>query len=115
MNSPLADSIPRFLAAAAAQTELAKPQAGPTQTMMVRAEIFDSVGLFNPKLTHRDSADWLLRAREAGVGFLELDDVLVHRRIHDNNMSLNRGQDDAEDLFAIIQQRLARESASSGS
>ena len=56
--------------------------------------------------------DWIVRAKKAGVESIEIDEVLVHRRLHENNLSRFRGEDDVEDLFAIIQSRLAGESAS---
>lgn len=92
-------------------TDTARPQPGPSQTMIARREAFDLVGLFDASMTHRDTQDWIVRAREAGVRFDHIDEVLVHRRIHESNMSRSRGAVDAEDLFAIVQKRLTAKSA----
>ena len=78
---------------------------------VAEGEVFDLVGLFDPNLVHRDTQDWIVRARGAGVRFDHIDEVLVHRRIHENNMSRSRGAADAEDLFAIVQKKLTAKSA----
>lgn len=94
-------------------TAVARPQPGPSQTMMVKRETFSSVGLFDPSISHRDTQDWIVRARAAGVLFDEIDRVLVHRRLHASNLSRSRGAQDADELFAIIQKKLARSSSPS--
>jgi glycosyltransferase involved in cell wall biosynthesis len=83
-------------------TDIAAPQPGTTQTIMVRHTVFESVGLFNPALRHRDTMDWILRSKKAGIKSHRLDEI-VYRRLHQNNRSSSRGKNDAEDLFAIIQ------------
>jgi glycosyltransferase involved in cell wall biosynthesis len=95
-------------------TDMARPQAGPSQTLLARRDVFDRVGLFDPALHHRDTQDWIVRARAAGVSFDHVDDVLVRRRLHSHNLSRSRGTADADDLFAILQKKLASRSAPSG-
>jgi glycosyltransferase involved in cell wall biosynthesis len=92
-------------------TDAARPQPGPSQTMLVRSEVFDSVGRFDPELRHRDVHDWIARAREVGVQFDQVDEVLVHRRLHASNLSRSRGAADTQELFAILEKRLAARSA----
>jgi glycosyltransferase involved in cell wall biosynthesis len=87
--------------------DAARPQPGPSQTLLVRKAAFDRVGLFDPALHHRDTQDWMLRARAAGLQLERLDEVLVRRRLHSNNMSRSRGAADAGELFAILQKNLA--------
>jgi glycosyltransferase involved in cell wall biosynthesis len=91
-------------------TDMARPQPGPSQTMLARRDAFDRVGLFNPTLHHRDTQDWIVRARAAGVSFDQVDEVLVRRRLHAHNLSRSRGAADAEDLFAILAKKLAARS-----
>jgi glycosyltransferase involved in cell wall biosynthesis len=89
-------------------TDAARPQAGPSQTMLVKRDAFDRVGLFDPKINHRDTHDWIVRARETGIRFAQLDEVLVHRRLHANNLSRSRGAQDTQELFEIIKKKLSR-------
>ena len=92
----------------ARDSEMARPQPGPSQTLLARKETFDRAGLFDAAFNHRDTQDWIVRVREAGIRMDQLDQVLVRRRLHANNLSRSRGMQDAEDLFAIIQKRLAK-------
>jgi glycosyltransferase involved in cell wall biosynthesis len=95
-------------AARAQGTGLAQPQPGPSQTILAHREVFDRAGLFDARLSHRDTQDWIVRARAAGVRIEQLDEVLVRRRLHASNLSRSRGKQDAEELFAILQKKLAR-------
>jgi glycosyltransferase involved in cell wall biosynthesis len=92
-------------------TATARPQPGPSQTLLARRDAFDRVGLFDPALRHRDTQDWITRARAVGLTFEHVAEVLVHRRLHSSNLSRSRGTEDAEDLFAILQKKLASRSA----
>ena len=86
----------------ARNSSLSEPHPGPSSTLMVRRTVFELIGLFDPELRHRDTAAWLIKAREAGVKIVESEQLLVHRRIHQNNLSRNRGAQDANELFSLI-------------
>jgi glycosyltransferase involved in cell wall biosynthesis len=88
-------------------TDAGRPQPGPSQTLLVRKDAFHRVGLFDPSLLHRDTHDWMFRARAAGLELEQLDEVLVCRRLHASNRSRTRGAADAEELFAILQKNAA--------
>jgi glycosyltransferase involved in cell wall biosynthesis len=67
---------------------LGVPQHGfGTSSLMVRRAIFEAVGPFDPSLVPIDDSEWLVRALDAGVRYVHLDDVLVRRRIHENNLT----------------------------
>src|SRR5262249_7201758 len=55
------------------------------QTLLVRRAIFEKVGLFNAVLKYGEAAEWFLRAAEHGTVTILLDEVLVHRRLHQVN------------------------------
>jgi glycosyltransferase involved in cell wall biosynthesis len=57
------------------------------QTLLTRAETFRSVGQFDPALRLGEDIDWFLRAREQGRLIELLPDVLVHRRLHQHNLT----------------------------
>ena len=55
--------------------------------LIVRKIVFDQVGLFDPKLRFGEDVEWLLRLDRAGIMCPAIEHVLVHKRIHDNNVS----------------------------
>jgi glycosyltransferase involved in cell wall biosynthesis len=59
-----------------------------TQTLLARRALFDAVGNFDASRQVGDPADWFLRAAEHGATIELLPDVLVYRRFHKNNFSV---------------------------
>jgi GT2 family glycosyltransferase len=61
--------------------------------MLIRRAALDRVGPF-PTHTHvAEGLDWMLRARELGLGEITLDDQVIWRRVHGENNSLrHRGE-----------------------
>ena len=70
--------------------ELARPRPawGPP-LMLARRSLFDRVGYFNESLRIGEDTDWQFRAREKGVIWEMLADVLVLRRRHGRNLTAN--------------------------
>jgi glycosyltransferase involved in cell wall biosynthesis len=56
-------------------------------TLLVRRNVFDRIGLFNPKLRIENDLDWLIRVRDAGIRLVSLDEILMFRRLHESNLS----------------------------
>jgi glycosyltransferase involved in cell wall biosynthesis len=79
MNEPPAWLDPRML-------DTAQHGFG-TNSLMVRREAFERVGVFDSSKVPIDDTDWFVRALDAGIGYLHLDQVLVRRRIHDSNLT----------------------------
>lgn len=65
--------------------------AGPARiglvTLVVRREVYDRIGGYDPAYRVASDMDWLSRARDAGVAIVMLPDILVYRRIHGSNLS----------------------------
>jgi glycosyltransferase involved in cell wall biosynthesis len=59
------------------------------QTLLARREVFDVVGLMDPTLSPADDVDWFARANDLGVPMAVVDRVLLHKRLHDDNISLD--------------------------
>ena len=80
----------------------------PPMSMVVRRPVFDTVGLFDDRRFRvGEDVDWLCRAREAGLTVAILDDVVLHRRIHCDNLS---GDEDARrrGTFGVLKARINR-------
>jgi len=81
-------------------------------SMVVRRAVFDEVGPLDERLLVSDDVDWVLRAMEASVAMHVLDDVVLHRRAHDGNISRDLAAR-RRDHFALLKSRIDRTRASS--
>lgn len=59
------------------------------ETLVARKKVFEVVGLFDPSFPVGEDTDWYARAVDAGVPMAILPQVLVRRRVHGTNSSLN--------------------------
>lgn len=68
---------------------LAKPMPGyfSLQTLCIRRNVFDAIGLFNTELRLCEDVQWFLRAIERGEVILVVQDILTYRRLHESNIS----------------------------
>ncbi|HXJ83057.1 MAG TPA: glycosyltransferase family A protein [Candidatus Methylomirabilis sp.] len=57
-------------------------------TMLIRTEAFRRVGPFDLRWQIGNFGEWYLRARDAGIEHLMLPQVLLHRRLHRDNMGI---------------------------
>lgn len=86
----------------------------PTGAFLARRSLFDRVGGYAEDLRHGEDTDWVLRVREAGVRVALVDDVVLVRRLHQDNLTLDEaGQRRA--MFEVLQRRIARRRAEADS
>jgi glycosyltransferase involved in cell wall biosynthesis len=57
--------------------------------MLIRRGAFDRIGMFNAALRHAEDIDWHLRARDGGIRFCRIADIVVDYRLHVTNLSLD--------------------------
>ncbi len=77
------------------------------QTLLAWREVFNVVGPMDPTLSPADDADWFARANDLGVPMAVVDRVLLHKRLHDRNISLDA--DHARQmLFTVLRRSSAR-------
>ena len=55
--------------------------------ILARKEIFQKIGLFDPKYKRAKDVDWFIRAKEAGIQMAIIQKTLLYRRIHETNKS----------------------------
>jgi hypothetical protein len=72
--------------------------------MLVAREVFERIGALDVSLNHGEIAEWLERARAAGVLVAVHPAVLVRRRVHAGNMS--RTGPSLDDFFALLKGRI---------
>jgi glycosyltransferase involved in cell wall biosynthesis len=58
------------------------------ETLLARKSLFRSIGEFDPQLTTAEDVDWYARAKDKNVLHAVIPKVLVYKRIHDANTSL---------------------------
>ena len=58
------------------------------QTLLIKRDSFKRVGLFDTSLILGDFIDWYKRATDMDLKFYMLPDVVLKRRIHENNSSV---------------------------
>ncbi len=80
---------------------------------LYRRRAFDRIGGFDEGLRIGEDQDWFLRAREAGLRILILEDVTLHYRLHGSN--LTRGvSPEGLALTEVIRRSLERRRARTG-
>lgn len=69
-------------------SRFARPLPGFSLTcLLARRTAFDTVGRFETSLRVGEDNDWFLRARDAGLTEHVVPEVLVHRRLHRDNLT----------------------------
>jgi glycosyltransferase involved in cell wall biosynthesis len=58
-------------------------------TAMIRRKVLEQVGGFDPSYRYAEDRDLFIRMREHGVEIAVLPDVVLHKRLHGSNMTMN--------------------------
>jgi glycosyltransferase involved in cell wall biosynthesis len=56
-------------------------------SLIVRRPVFGQLGNFDPSYRTAEDYDWFFRAKEAGITMAVLPETLLHKRIHDSNLT----------------------------
>lgn len=80
---------------------------------LIRRSAFDQVGVFDEAFAYAEDADWLLRAREAGLRFGVHPAVALMARRHANNMT-NQTEPSGAYLAQALRRSLARRQQHAG-
>lgn len=84
------------------------------QSLMCRRGTFDKVGRFDPKLHTGEDTDWFLRAADTGAVMEVLDEVLVRRRFHPDNMTRRAGDMVQDNLMRVLKSSVDRRKDKTG-
>lgn len=84
-----------------------EPVARILENLMVRKSLFEKIGYFNDELSIAGDVDWYSRAIDANIPMAAIDKVLVYKRIHDGNISMNIAKNNQE-LLQIVKRSIGR-------
>jgi glycosyltransferase involved in cell wall biosynthesis len=76
-------------------------------TLAVKRDTFSKLGTFDPRYPISSDADWFARARDQRVPELQIDAVVLERRIHRDNQSQQAEQIHGE-LFDLLRASIRR-------
>lgn len=79
-----------------------------TSALLLR-EDFDAVGGFDPELRLAEDVDFVLRLQDAGTKLVEIDDVLITRRVGGDNLVYD--PDIQRSWLVLLRRRTARQRA----
>jgi glycosyltransferase involved in cell wall biosynthesis len=71
------------------------------EALVARRSLFDTVGLFDTRFATGEDTDWFARVFDAGVDHEVIPEVLVCKRVHATNASLNDAATNANLLTAL--------------
>jgi glycosyltransferase involved in cell wall biosynthesis len=77
------------------------------ETLVARRTLFRQVGLFNPQFSTAEDVDWFARANDLGVTKGVIEEVLLYKRLHDQNLSAY-AQDNIHNLLVALHRSIQR-------
>lgn len=83
-------------------------EAATPSALVAHRSAFDRVGAFDSTLTIGCDADWFTRARDLGVSFAVIPEVLLRKRLHATNLSTDYSRNRRE-IFEVARRSIARQ------
>jgi glycosyltransferase involved in cell wall biosynthesis len=80
--------------------------------LMIRRSSFDAVGPFRTDLMVANDVDWFARAKDLPLTLAVVEEVLVHKRLHDQNWSYTYADKHGQELLGLLRQSIARQRSS---
>ena len=76
-------------------------------TAMIRRRVLDELGGFDPSYRYAEDRDLFIRMREHGVEIAVLPEVVLHKRLHGSNMTMNAPT--THPMLRSLREKLERE------
>ncbi|MFE1744117.1 glycosyltransferase [Coleofasciculus sp. H7-2] len=77
------------------------------ETLVARKTLFEAIGKLNPEFTVAEDVDWFSRAKDNNISMTVMAEVLLHKHIHNTNLSLNSAVNN-QNLLKIMKQSIER-------
>lgn len=78
-------------------------------TIVTKKDVFAQVGGFDSRYQVGTDFDWFVRARDAGITTVILPDILLNRRIHNKNISIQNIQAQHAIRLQILKESIERQ------
>ena len=75
-------------------------------TMMIRRSAFEALGGFDPSYRYAEDRDLFVRMREHGIEYAVLPDLVLYKRLHGSNMTMNRPE--SHPILRSLKEKLDR-------
>lgn len=82
--------------------------------LLAHRTLYERVGIFDPELKVGCDSDWFVRAHDVGIEIAVLPQVLLHKRIHADNLS-SQVEQYRRELLIVARQSLKRRGVIPGS
>jgi glycosyltransferase involved in cell wall biosynthesis len=90
--------------------KLNTPREGPTPgTLLSSRKVFETIGLFDERYSIGCDLEWIKRARDRKIPAAECREVVLRKRLHGGNLSL-QAADNRREIFGILRDSLHRQS-----
>jgi hypothetical protein len=80
--------------------------------ILVRRSVFDRIGRFDERWEIAPDIDWFARLKDASLRFEIVPEVLVHKRVHDANLSNVGAQTLNAEIVQLLRESVARRRSS---
>lgn len=77
--------------------------------ILARRDVFDRIGTFDTRWAVSPDIDWFARLKDAGLRIEVVPKVLVHKRVHDANLSTLGGSILNDELVEVLRESVARQ------
>jgi GT2 family glycosyltransferase len=81
-------------------------------TAMIRRHVLQDLGGFDPSFRYAEDRDLFIRLREHGVAIAVLPDLVLRKRLHGSNMTLNAPA--THPMLRSLREKLERERRETG-
>ena len=78
-------------------------------TLMARREVFERIGPFRTDFSIANDVDWFARLKDSELRGTVVPDALIHKRVHDANLSLFEAQDMNREILGLLRESIARQ------
>ena len=81
--------------------------------LLARRSVFERIGVFETRFAIAADVDWFARAKDAGVRMEVVPELLVHKRMHDTNLSTLGGTTVNRELLEVLRASVQRQRGAS--